>query len=311
MGIDHTSKPQNLADTASTCGRPVWDTPSYGWLRPMSSVTLRDPDFLIIGAMKSGTTALAWALGSLPEVELAQRKEVNFFSDDENWNRGVTWYQSNFSRSALMSGEASPSYTFPENADRVAQRIRSLYPEIRLIFTGRDPLERARSQYRHEVQRGRENRPFSEALDKASVYVTRSLYGQNLAPFFALFEPQQLLIIRFEDLISRSPGGWPVVLKFLGLPSYSQPPPNHTPSVEKRRYSKAFIKLWKSGALERTRFLPRPIRHYGKLALTSDSPKYRRLLGSSLEEFPAEIADLIRADTRKLESTLGRNLWDF
>ena len=78
------------------------------------------------------------------------------------------------------------------------------------------------------MQRGHESRRFGEAVDDASAYVTRSLYSQNLTPFFALFEPQQLLIIRFEDLISRSPGGWPVVLKFLGLPSYSQPPPNHT-----------------------------------------------------------------------------------
>lgn len=206
----------------------------------MNRETHRDLDILIIGAMKSGTTALAWALGSLPEVELAKRKEVNFFSDDENWNRGVTWYQSNFSRSALMSGEALPSYTFPENPDRVAQRIRSLYPRIRLIFTGRD-----------------------QSSSSSACLLIRSR-------------------LRITLLLSKN-------------------------VANQRPLSSCGSRvLWNEPTFYRCRF---GIMANSRLdqRITEIPTSARFLFG----RVPGEIADLIRADTRKLESTLGRNLWDF
>ena len=70
------------------------------------------PDFIIIGAMKCGTTSLHHYLSLHPDISVSRRKELDFFVAEENWARGLAWYESQFPDKGKVRGEASPKYTF-------------------------------------------------------------------------------------------------------------------------------------------------------------------------------------------------------
>src|SRR6187551_3563074 len=119
------------------------------------------PDFLVIGAQKAGTTALYAYLRWHPGIAGPSWKEVCFF--DRHWWRGEAWYRGQFPLRAgeRLVGEASPSYLFHPLAP---ERARSLVPGAKLVALLRDPVDRAYSQYQHEVALGREPLSFEDAL---------------------------------------------------------------------------------------------------------------------------------------------------
>lgn len=168
------------------------------------------PTFVVIGAMKCGTTALHRMLGAHPQIAVSHPKELNFFFGDPdrthtgwctgNAHRGLEWYRSHFPPDAVAAGESSPGYTSPDHAD-VAARMAAVLPHAQLIYCVRDPIQRALSQYRHHRRDGDETRPIAEALlDPGSQYVSRSRYAERLAPFLACYPHQQLAIIAQEEL---------------------------------------------------------------------------------------------------------------
>jgi hypothetical protein len=55
------------------------------------------PNFIIVGAMKSGTSTLRDLLTLRQDVFLPPG-EVHFFSDEEKYRRGMDWYASLFAR---------------------------------------------------------------------------------------------------------------------------------------------------------------------------------------------------------------------
>jgi hypothetical protein len=211
----------------------VW---AYGWVtspfRPL-------PDFLVLGAQKAGTTALYEYLRRHPQISGPSWKEVSFF--DRHWARGESWYRGNFPNVARTRGkhvgEASPSYVFHPLAP---QRVQEVVPEARLIVLVRNPVDRALSQYNHEVALGREPLPFEEALDAeeerlrgeqermaadpryfsrewwSHTYKARGRYAEQLERWLAVFPPEQLLVLPSDDLGSDPARAHAQVLEFLG-----------------------------------------------------------------------------------------------
>lgn len=121
------------------------------------------PTFLIIGAQKCGTTALHKFLSTHPQLLRPKIKEIDYFSCDIRFERGLNYYHKHFyfkkssSESNQYSFEASPSYFSRPNA---AQRIYNYNPEMKLIGIVRDPVERAFSawnMYRNRVLNGKRN----------------------------------------------------------------------------------------------------------------------------------------------------------
>ena len=129
------------------------------------------PDFVIIGAMKSGTTSLYDFVVRHPAITPASRKEVQYFSF---WHDlGKLWYRSNFPTDLsrrrfykktgqnLLSGEASPDYLFhPE----VPGRMKELLPDVKLIVILRNPVDRAYSHYHHRLSRKMLTQSFEKIL---------------------------------------------------------------------------------------------------------------------------------------------------
>lgn len=177
---------------------------------------MRLPDFLIIGAMKAGTTSLAKYLKSHPDVFMAREKEVHFF--DLNHEQGLEWYAAHFAaaRAQQKIGEATPIYMYdPATFERLANAL----PETKLITVLRNPVDRAYSHYWHQVEhRGEETLLFEAALaaepDRLArskgfeaaqwAYVARGRYAEQLERVFRRYPREQVLVLRFEDLIDRT-----------------------------------------------------------------------------------------------------------
>lgn len=213
------------------------------------------PSFLIIGAQRCGTTSLYRYLAQHPAIgPVVLTKGAHYFST--NYDRGFDWYRSHFPTSIharyvkrrhnvdMITGEGSPYYVFhPLAPERAAQAL----PNVKLIMLMRDPVSRAYSQYRHELDRGFEQLTFEESLaaepsrlegerermltdpsyysfhHQHHSYVARGRYFEQIQGWRAHFAPEQLLIVKSEDFF-RHPGvTYSQILEFLGVPPW-QPP---------------------------------------------------------------------------------------
>lgn len=170
------------------------------------------PNFLCIGAQKSGTTTLWRILDAHPDVYMAHPRETRFFSDDAFFSEGPAKYEMTCFdgwRGQQAVGEKCPEYLWEP---RAAQRILSvLGPEVRLIVALRSPAQRAHSHFRHNRARLRESRSFEEAFHasagKAAIpahfdYVGRGFYARQLGRFLEHFPATQIFAIHFEKEIN-------------------------------------------------------------------------------------------------------------
>lgn len=176
------------------------------------------PGFIIIGAMRCGTTSFYENLVKHPQISPTRQKELHFFDYDDLYTRGFDWYLSNFPsitarlRGIRLTGEATPAYLY---LTYVPERIAATrLPDIKFIVLLRDPVERALSHYHHMVRLGRETRPFDHAvrhdigcwqhtaddtLDHTFAYFRRGLYAEQLEHWWRYFSRERFLILHSED----------------------------------------------------------------------------------------------------------------
>jgi hypothetical protein len=268
----------------------------------------RRPGFVIIGTMKSGTTTLFEWLTARDDVHRPAQKEPNFFSDDRAWARGCEWYAGLFAGGAAgqLVGEASVSYTDPLCASQAAERAKGVLCDARLVCVLRDPVARLRSHYRHEAQRGRERRPFLEAVkDPAAPYVRRSQYAAGLAPWVQHFGREALCVVRFEDLTSADEAAWRRILAHLDLATAPRPRAAHNVTGAKGQFSRPMQLLWKLGCTQAPAFVPSRVRRLAKGALVRDSRRYRRALAESAEPVPDDVLAELREEVERLPQLVG------
>jgi hypothetical protein len=180
----------------------------------------RLPNFLVIGAMKSGTTSLFHYLRAHPQVFMSPLKEVDFFVEGGNWKRGLDWYRRQFDgapSNAVAIGEASTSYTNYPEYDGVPERISKVLPDVRLIYVVRDPIERIRSHYQHRALTAAERLPIDVAVLQDPRYVDRSRYALQLEQYLSCFPREQLLVITSEALRASRGPTMRGVYRFLGV----------------------------------------------------------------------------------------------
>jgi hypothetical protein len=226
------SKADAMNDRPSILERMV-----QGLLAPRHAL----PQFLILGAQRSGTTTLYKWMTQHPQIRPATKKEIHFF--DLNFRNGIPWYRIHFPlRSKLgddrITGEASPYYLFHP---RAPERIRSVLPDVKMIVLLRNPAERAVSHYFHEVRLGREDLPIEEALrleesrlqpelekmqkdefyfsaaHQRHSYKARGLYAEQLKRYFDLFDRRQLLVLSSEEYFADPANALHVIFSFLEI----------------------------------------------------------------------------------------------
>lgn len=191
------------------------------------------PTFVVVGAMRSGTSSLARWLRPHPEVFLALPKELHFF--DEHYHQGASWYRQRFADVAgeRAVGEATPSYMYRGPA---VERMAALVPDARLIAILRDPVERAYSHYWLERVRGREQRSFEDAVlpemgprpptetPQAMTYLAWGRYLPQLQRLAEHYPRQALLPLLFDDLTAAPAATYATVCRFLGVDDDFVPP---------------------------------------------------------------------------------------
>ncbi len=269
----------------------------------------RLPDFVIIGAMKCGTTSLYDYLNLHPEVSMSHPKELNFFTQHQRWRLGVDWYKDRFAPkdeacAARVRGEASPNYTRHPLFPGVPERMCQVVPNAKLIYCVRDPVSRAMSHYVHDYSIGEQDRPFAEAvLDEKEAYLWCSRYFHQLEQYLKVYDASQIKVVVLEDMKEKPYETLGEVFAFLGVdPSYRderfRSSSGTMPSAKARRRN--FVKSWmrRNGVrgmywLERNLpwVLGRPIKQpeineelHRKLlgALEDDTQAFRALTGLEL-----------------------------
>lgn len=173
--------------------------------------------FVGIGAQKCATTWIYDILRDHPQVGLSVNKEVNFFS--QFYDHGYQWYERQFGEApgATIFGEFSPSYF---NDPAVPARVARYSPEIRLILSLRDPVERAISNHRHEVRVGHfqgDDLSLEAGLANNPSYVDQGLYATHLRRWLESFPLDRCLILLFDDIQTDPDGVARRVYSFLGV----------------------------------------------------------------------------------------------
>lgn len=285
----------------------------------------RWPDFVILGAAKSGTTTLYRYLAAHPDVCMATVKEPRFFAfagtspdpaDPILKDSVVTEraYLDLFSAATPEQklGEASPIYLAePRACDAMAARI----PDARLVVILRDPAERAFSHFLMSQRQGYEpESSFIKALSEPVLtlgqwrrvrpYLPYSRYGEGLERYLARFPREQLLVLMTDELHHDQDATLRRLTDFIGV----TPMDWHTPERANVGYAVRSTRIPRllnaPGIRSLKGLIPRSLRQGLKQALRRANTTERRMS-------PAERAAAIRYledDIRKMERLLGRDL---
>lgn len=201
------------------------------------------PNFLVIGAGRSGTTSLHHYLAQHPDVFVASHKAPSYFycldapSSGDRQRTWTTWnyftpdradYLSLFERRARESavGEVSPAYLA---STATAARIAAHNPDMRLIAVLRNPVDRVRARYLARRRDGLEPADdLSGALarersapmnldDTAGTYLAAGFTSHILTTYQQHFPPKQLSIHLFDDLVADPASVMAGMFGFLGV----------------------------------------------------------------------------------------------
>jgi len=188
------------------------------------------PDFIGIGMQRCASSWLHRVLDEHPQVNKPPRG-LHFFN--YNFDHGQLWYSGELSRYFAgdgIIGEFSTTYSYPECAQKVAERIFSLTPNVKIIASIRQPMDRCYSDYRRSLRNGEiPDQAFTEAIGENMMFVQRSLYAPIIAAYLKFFKREQFHFINYDHIIN-DPGSVAASLyKFLDVS------PDFRPSVLQER----------------------------------------------------------------------------
>jgi len=207
------------------------------------------PDFVIMGAMKAGTTSLHYYLDQHPDIFMSRIKEPNLFCSYVDCLRKIhkTIYNNNGFREHRrrapklrtradavnvflkdyegqnLKGESSTAYTkAPEQGKVSPALIKDTCPDMKFIYVLRNPLERIFSHYRHMVDRqDREDLTPTEFINKNySSVVNPSLYFFQLSRYLKLFNPERFHFVISEELTLDPEKALNKIRRFLGIKDF-------------------------------------------------------------------------------------------
>ncbi len=185
------------------------------------------PDFIVVGAAKSGTKAIRVNLGRHPDVFMAGNdrtpSEPHFFN--KHWNLGLAWYQKWFTEPNKLQGEKTPDY-LPVIACH--ERMASIVPHAKLVITLRNPVDRAYSAWNHHNQIidqskfwGWEVMPFADAIrtDNRAMrpLIEQGRYINHIRHLLRFYPRAQIHIMIAERLRANRAEEYSRLLEFLGL----------------------------------------------------------------------------------------------
>lgn len=290
------------------------------------------PTFIVIGAAKSGTTALHRYLKQHPEIYMSTPKELRFFpfedrppnfcgprdrEDMQTVVKTIEEYRTHFTEGAHYParGEASPIYLY---YPRTAERIRHHLPDVKLIAILRQPADRAYSQYLMKRRDGLEPLNFVEALAAEEQRMSngwshhwhfrrRGFYAAQLKRYFDLFKREQFKIYLYDDYVADPVGLMQDIFRFLNVDD------SFVPDMSVRHNES---KLPRSRALQVFLTEPRGVKNFFKTFIPA---RWSRRIGDGLRrqnvtkpplapEVRRRLTEVYREDIKELQDMLGRDL---
>ncbi len=303
------------------------------------------PNFIVIGAAKSGTTSLYRYLREHPEIYMPPIKEPEFFSfmgkkiDPKDfkqapanfavtdWNEYHSLFKDGEGKKAI--GEASPGYIYSQEAPG---RIKEHIPHAKLIAILRDPAVRAYSHFNMRLNKSHadvvdpvkdfeevlaaENYRIGEGWGPGYHYRARGFYYEQLKRYYDLFPAEQIRVYLYEDLRRDPAAVMKDIFQFLGVDDTFVP--DFKKIHNKGRYQ-AVVKnrVWHD-------FLTRgnPVKTLLKPLFNSETRQgvKKFLVNKNMTSAPAAeksgldpqirrgLVDIYKEDILKLEKLIGRDL---
>ena len=182
------------------------------------------PNFIIIGAMKCATSSLHEQLNQQPGISMSELKEPNFFSNDEEYNKGSEWYLSHFEEANIndLIGESSTHYTKLPTYPHTIERLQKYLPDAKFIYVMRHPINRLVSQYIHEWSQRVISVGINESIDPHPELLEYSLYTKQLQPYFDTFGQERVLPIFFERMLTTPQTELERICRFIGYKDQPQ-----------------------------------------------------------------------------------------
>jgi hypothetical protein len=172
------------------------------------------PNFLYIGTSKAGSTWIYDVLARHPDVYMAPGKGLYFFST--HYERGLDWYRAQFEGATGQRGvgEVSHTYLYCEAA---CERIAAALPDVKLLVSLREPVDRAFSDYLDAVKNGKIAGGFEAAIEREPAFLEISRYATYLLPYLRRFGRERIHVGLFEEL-GRDPQEFArAIFRFLGV----------------------------------------------------------------------------------------------
>ena len=188
------------------------------------------PNFIFAGAPKAGSATYHGILSTHPEIYLPVEKELLFFNIDSNYEKGIEWYESFFekAKNEKVLGECTPAYLYLH--DNISRLTDALGFDIKILFSFRNPIDRAYSDFLHKQRRGLIKSPdFLSAIQDELNYnetnasrgyhynfIERGYYSKYLKVFFENFPRENMLLTVFEDeFLNQKEKTFEKILEFL------------------------------------------------------------------------------------------------
>ncbi len=305
------------------------------------------PSFIVLGAVKAGTTSLYNYLGQHPEIEmsdwnwpryfhiadgppdfesLAARYGEDHLADSEGRYsmmiperipREMQQYESLWKDNAKIRGEVSPTYIHDAS---VCASIASRAPDTKLLIVLRAPVERAYSHFVMDRRRGWESiEDFGEALDSEPDdaddfwwgrrhYIRHGLYAESVKQYLQTFPRDQVRIMFYDDLVSNSALYLKRIFEFLEVD------PSFVVDTSKR-HNKGLVR--NNTMLTRLLYANFPGREWLKKRISDQArtvvsktlTKTTHSAASPLTaDLRARLVSRFRDDVRELESLVDRDL---
>jgi len=288
------------------------------------------PDFFIVGAPKSGTTSLYTYLKAHPQIFMPTLKEPAYFGTDLNPPERFKTQDAYLglfaeARSDQRVGEASTRYFFSQ---RAAVEIKQFNPQASIIIMLRNPVDMVYAYHSQKVLDGHEHifdfqaalaaepqrklrgRPMRADIAPAHLYYRDiGKLSRHVKRYLDTFGKERVLVILFNDFVSRTEHTYRQTLTFLGVSE------NFTPDFEARQRNRVIRHRWLHLAVRNP---PLPLKRLARAILPHSfrlmvnrllwrynthvskraplSPEVRQVLEQEFKNDLAALSDLLERD---------------
>jgi Sulfotransferase domain len=282
------------------------------------------PNFLIVGAAKSGTTSLNYYLDQHPEIGMLPEKEANYFIEHRWRPNTLEEYEAMFAccEGKKAVGESPARCLYDPDAPR---KIKKTLPGVKIIIILRNPADMAHSLWGHLVRNGeklsfkaalaKEPKRLSDPLFKTSsnnwhgdyYYFHRALYYEQVKRYIDLFGREMVKVLIFDDFKKDPVAACREIFQYLGVkPDFAPVIERHnTGRVYRHRGFHKLVTQPPSWVKKASSFLPESARKKAQDYLVKLNTKGVPRLDPKIRK---TLLDKYAEDIRKLEQLIGRDL---